>query len=154
MSNVLFDNGTHKIESDGVLYVAPTLTPYATSNEQITINGNAAISKQPIYFVANGQSISIVSDIVNDANEVQTQIDSSSLGYPPVLVVPVMKYANKQVVDEVYFQVTLVNGVITTSGTLPSAGNWKMKTDRVNESLAAINANWKFSDASANFIVS
>lgn len=129
------------------------LTKYSTANESITINGNAPTGKQSVYFAADGDSVSIQADIVDGSDSLQTQIDQTALNYPPVLVVPVMKYANKQVIDEVYFQASINNGVLTASGTLPSAGNWKMTTERVNESLAAIGADWKFSDALANFIV-
>lgn len=152
--NVIFDNGKHKIESAGVVYTAPNLQKYNTANETITINGNAPTGKQPVYFVNDGDAITITSDVVDDNGAKQTQIDQTALNYPPVLVVPVMKYANKQVIDEVYFQATIVDGVLTASGTLPSAGNWKMTTERANDSLAAINADWQFSDVLANFIVS
>ena len=40
------------------------------------------------------------------------------------------------------------------TGDLPSKGNWKLTTDRVNDSLKSINADWEVSDAGFNFIVS
>lgn len=149
-------NTTNGAVREGTSYVDKNngLDAFSTANETITINGNAPITKQPVYFVANGDTISIQSDIVDDQGTLQTNIDSVSLSYPPVLVVPIMKFANKQAIDEVYFQVSIINGVITTSGTLPSAGNWQMTTARVNEALKAINADWQFGDASTNFIVS
>ena len=65
-----------------------------------------------------------------------------------------MKFANGVVIDEVYFKATIIDGVISSSGDLPSKGNWKLTTERVNDSLKSIDADWEVSDAGFNFIVS
>ena len=132
----------------------PVLTKFDTANESITINGHPPTTKQEVYFVDIGDALVLSAYLVNEAGEIQDQIDQTALGYPPVLALPLMKYANGVVIDEVYFKATIVDGVISSSGDLPSKGNWKLTTERVNDSLKSIDADWEVSDAGFNFIVS
>lgn len=96
------------------------------------------------FFVSNGSSIELEMDIEDDEGNLQAQIDGSALGYPP-LVLPIVKFAESgfSVVDEIYFESTIISGKVKASGKLPSSGNWKLKTSRVNLSLSSINANWE-----------
>ena len=118
---------------------------FTTANEAVTINGNPAAGFQSVYFGVNGNTANMSFYIVDDLGVLQTQLDSVSLGYPPVLALPVMKVANgddTNVVDEVYFSTTLVEGVIAVAGSFPASGNWKMTTARINAALAEIGAAW------------
>ena len=131
-------------------------TVYSVGNISVTINGNAPATYQPIYFVTDGDTITMSADIVDSEGNVQTQLDQAVLGYPPVLALPLTKYAggsSGKIIDEVYFQTSLVNGVISTTGTLASKGNWKLKTERINESLKAIGADWGVDSLNVDFIV-
>jgi hypothetical protein len=143
--NVIQETPTHKFESDGVLHTAPSLTSFTTANEVVTINGNPPAPFSTVYFGVNGDSISMTFDIVDDNGVLQTQLDSTALGYPPVLALPVLKVVNgddNSPVDEVYFSTTLIAGVITVNGSFPASGNWKMLTARINAALGEIGADW------------
>lgn len=143
-------------------YIVTVYTSYVQDDvfsiDQVTttINGNPPAAFSPIYFVANGDTITMEASVVDGQGAVQTQLDQTSLGYPPVLALPLTKYAGGSsgtVIDEVYFEATLTNGVISTTGTLPSAGNWKLETHRVNKSLKAIGADWGIDSLNVDFIV-
>lgn len=147
--NVISDNGTHKVESAGVLYVPPAVDIYLTANEVVTINGNAPEPLSPVYFASKGDALSIVVDIVDADNVVQTQIDQTALGYPPVLGLPLQKTkgVNGDIESELYLTTTIINGHMTallSTGEL-TIGNWELTEERVNGSLAEIGADWKVS---------
>jgi len=96
-------------------------------------------------------------NIVDDQGVVQTQLDSATLGYPPVLMLPVIKVVNgdnSNIVDEVYFATTLVAGAIAVTGSFPASGNWKLTTERINAALAEINAAWVIEKDDVTFRIS
>jgi len=129
---------------------------FSIDSVETTINGNPPASYSPIYFVDNGDAITMTANIIDDNNDVQSQLDQTALGYPPVLALPLTKYAGGSsgtIIDEVYFETTLTNGVISATGTLPSAGNWKLETHRINKSLKAIGSDWGIDSLSVDFIV-
>ena len=121
---------------------APEPDSFTTNNEAVTINGDATASFQAVYFGSNGDPVTMSFDLVDDQGALQTQLDSTSLNYPPVLALPVIKVASGAIVDEVYFATTLVAGVISVTGSFPASGNWQMLTTRINSSLAEIGASW------------
>jgi hypothetical protein len=125
-------------------YQDPTPEPdsFTTSNEAVTINGDASVGFQSVYFGSNGDPVTMSFDLVDGQGVLQTQLDSTSLNYPPVLALPVIKVASGAIVDEVYFATTLVAGVISVTGSFPASGNWQMLTTRINSSLAEIGASW------------
>jgi len=134
---------TKKQYHEPVVIVEPDI--FTTANEAVTINGNPTAGFQSVYFGINGDSANMTFNIVDEQGVLQTQLDSATLGYPPVLTMPVMKVVdgnNSNVVDEVYFATTLVEGVISVSGSFPASGNWKMTTARINAALAEIGAAW------------
>ena len=138
-----FPNGVKKQYVEPVVITGPD--KFTTNNEAVTINGNPTTGFQSVYFGVNGDAANMSFDIVDDQGALQTQLDSSTLGYPPVLALPVRKVVDgndSNVVDEVYFATTLVAGVVTVSGSFPASGNWKMKTERINAALAEIGAAW------------
>lgn len=122
---------------------------YAIQDRQITANG------QPVQFFAGnhycqpGDTIQMQGEIVNDAGELQVQIN-----VPITLKMPLVRHANGQpTTDEIYLNVTLVNGVVTASGKIDRSGDWKILIERNNEALARIGATWKFSAADITFLV-
>lgn len=121
-------------------------TTYYSSNEAVTVNGNPTQGKIPVYSGIVTDSFSAEADIVNDNGDKQVQIDQTSLNYPPILFLPVIKILNGDITNvsnEVYMSATLVNGRLQATGKFPEAGNWVLNADRVNKSLEEIGADWK-----------
>ena len=128
------------------------LDVFTTSNESVTINGNATVGFSSVYFGINGDSANMSFDIVDGNGALQTQLDSVTLNYPPVLSLPILKFVNGSAAnDEIYFATTLVAGVITIAGSFPASGNWKMLTTRINSALAEIGADWTISKDDVTF---
>lgn len=147
-----FKNGTKKTWYETVPIIEPDI--FTTANESVKINGNPAVGFQSVYFGVAGDSANMSFDIVDGNGALQTQLDSTALGYPPILALPVLKVVNgndASIVDEVYFSTTLVTGVITVTGSFPASGNWKLLTARVNAALSEIGATWILSKADATF---
>lgn len=127
---------------------------FTTANESVKINGNPAVGFQSVYFGVTGDSVNMSFDIVDGNGALQAQLDSTALGYPPILALPVLKVVNgndASIVDEVYFSTTLVAGVITVTGSFPASGNWKLLAARINAALSEIGATWILSKADATF---
>lgn len=132
-------------------YVEPTPDLFTTNNEAVTVNGFATQAFNTFYSGSEGDTITMSFDVVNDQAVLQTQLDGVSLGYPP-LMLPVTRYSGKKATDdEIYLATTLVNGVITVSGRFKNSGNWKLVTDRINESLEAIGADWAIEKPTVTF---
>lgn len=133
------------------------LNSFTTSNELIKINGHDAVGFSTTYFAAKGDSATMSFNIVNEDNELQTQLDSNALGYPEILVLPVPKMAGSgataKTVDEIYFSTTLVAGVVSVTGSFDRSGNYKLITERINDSLAAIKADWRIKKSDVTFMV-
>ena len=135
-----FPSGVKKQYVEPVPVVTPDV--FTTNNESVTVNGNATVGFQAVYFGSNGDTVNMSFDLVDDQGTLQTQLDSVALSYPPVLALHVVKIADGNVVDEVYFATTLIDGVISVTGSFPASGNWQMLTTRINSSLAEIGASW------------
>ena len=140
--------------------VAPSPEPdlpdvFTTANESVKINGNAPEAFSPVYLGKNGDSITMSFDIVDSQGVLQAQLDGTVLGYPPVLSLPVLKVAGggsgSTVVGEIYFSTTLVDGVISVTGSFPESGAWKMYAERINASLAEIGADWSLDKQDVTF---
>lgn len=147
------------IEYTGVLpldeYLPPD-SPFATANEVLTLGGQPMQGIGNLYYGAVGAEVQLIAEIVDGAGNVQTQIDQTALGYPPVLKMPVVKFvggATGTAVDEVYFNVALSDGVMTATGTIPSSGDWKLQTARLNAAIAAIGADWTVRRDDLTFLV-
>lgn len=128
---------------------------YTTANESILVNGGAAIGAPNIYFASVGDTVSITIELHKDG-VIDTSIDAASKGYPPMLKMPVVKMAGGSggvIVDEVYFNTTIVSGVLTASGNIPASGAWILITDRLNKSISAIDSTWKVSRENLTILV-
>ncbi|MBL4622899.1 MAG: hypothetical protein JKY89_10915 [Immundisolibacteraceae bacterium] len=132
--------------------VAPApLDVFTTANEAVTVNGFATQPFNTFYIGAEGDTINMSFDIVDDQGALQTQLDAAALGYPPLLL-PVTRYAgSKATDDEIYLGATLVAGVITVSGKFKNSGNWKLTAARINASLAVIGADWGIEKPTVTF---
>lgn len=132
-----------------------TRTTYQDANESITAGGQPLQGLNNTYYAPINVQITLQADIVDSQGAIQTKIDQTALGYPPVLKMPVVKFAggiNGTIVDEVYFTVSINAGVLTAYGTLPTSGDWKLLKDRMNAALSAINANWKIDRPNTTFL--
>lgn len=132
-----------------------TKQSFLIANQSITSNNQPVLGLNNVFYAIVGDTLQLQSDIVDDQGVLQTQIDQTALGYPPVLKMPVVKFAggiNGTIVDEVYFNVTLVNGVLTATGVIPSSGDWKLLTTRLNQSLDSIGADWEVSTNNITFL--
>ena len=128
---------------------------YQTANESILTNGAPAFGAPNTYFASVGDTISLSLEMHKDG-AIDTTRDQTSLGYPPALKMPVVKMAGGVdgiVVDEIYLNTTIVNGVLTATGVLPSSGAWILITDRLNKSLAVIDNTWRIERANLTFLV-
>lgn len=143
---------------DGQDFSAPvsTVPIFFSANENITVDGAAAQGAgNTFYGEANVTSV-FSADIVDEQGIIQQGIDQTALGYPPLLKLPVVKMVggvNGHAVDEVYFNTTIVEGVLTATGTLPASGDWKLLTERLNQALAAIGAHWRIDRPNINILV-
>lgn len=148
------------IRSPTIDPVQPTVFPeYNIINTTLTEDTGSGhqtvFSLGDNYYLTKDSSVLYNGDLVDDDSIVQTHLDNVSLGYPP-LKVPVMKFVHGNdgsAVDEVYFDVALVNGHITVTGTIPTRGNWRLMLSRVNESLGAIGADWRLKLGNMDFLV-
>ena len=150
-----FPNGNKKTWYEPVVIVEPDI--FTTASEAVTINGNPTEGFKSVYFGIKADSFNMTFNIVDDQGVVQTQLDSATLGYPPVLMLPVIKVVNgdnSNIVDEVYFATTLVAGAIAVTGSFPASGNWKLTTERINAALAEINAAWVIEKDDVTFRIS
>lgn len=131
-------------------------TTYQTASESIQVNASPAVGLGNTYYASAGDTITVTANIVNGSGDVQTQLDSTALGYPPMLKMPVTKYAGAKhtpPIDEIYFNTTLVAGVLTATGTIPASGTWVIGMDRLNRSLLSIGADWKINRNDIAFLV-
>lgn len=142
-----------------VIHVAQTPVDtrdvYTTESEIILVNGGAALGAPNTYFASIGDTVSISLELHKDG-AIDEGIDSTLLGYPPALKMPVVKMAGGMsgvIVDEIYFNVTIIEGVLTATGDIPSSGAWMLIVDRLNKSLQSISATWKVSRANLTILV-
>lgn len=117
--------------------------------ENITIQ----IANQPaqpfngIYFCNPNDPLSITAELHQDGAL------RADLTIPFAIKMPLVRHANGQPTDdEIYLNVTLNNGVMTTSGAIPRSGDWKILTSRNNEALKVIGADWKLDTPDVTFI--
>jgi len=136
--------------------IPDTRTEYYNQNESITSGGEPLQGQSSTYYAPMHSDIVVSSEIVDSEGVVQTQLDQVILGFPPILKLPVNKYIGGRegsVVDEVYFNATLIEGVITATGKIPASGDWKLTTDRLNLSIQAIGGEFKIDRDDITFLV-
>lgn len=121
---------------------------YTLANASIKAGG---IQLQPFagnYYCQPGNNIELIASIM-DANGPVT-----SITVPVALKMPLVRHANGMpTTDEVYLNVTLINGVMTATGVIESSGDWKILIDRNNEALKRIGVAWKLAASDVTFLV-
>lgn len=123
---------------------------YLTQNEDIRVKGlitQKHLQKDGyVCFMEVNNSFKISYDLVDEGGELQTQLDQVALGLPPILTIPVLKYANGVVIDEGYLKGTLSNGRFTaeadTGKMFTSSGNYMLHVERINKAINQVGISW------------
>lgn len=152
MSNTQEINGLTVTAPEGAVISdqlpADTRPAYAISNQVITANGQPVQLFAGNYYCQPGDTVQLVGDITDSEGDTVT-----SINVPVTLKMPLVRHANGQpTTDEIYLNVTLVNGVITATGKIERSGDWKILIERNNEALARIGAQWKLSAHDITFL--
>ena len=145
-----------RVVQPGEVVIPDTREVFYNANESITSGGTPLQGLGLVYYASKNAEITIVADVVDNKGGLQEEIDQTELGFPPLLKLPVNKYiggASGQIVDEVYFNATLREGVLTATGEIPTSGDWKLTTDRLNKSIEALNGNFKIQRKDITFLV-
>lgn len=137
-------------------YEEPKPNIYDKANDTITIGGQPAQGQGNTYYSVVGAEVVLQADILDVDGNLATNLDQTELQYPPLLKMPLVKMVggiNGTEVDEIYFNVTLVEGQLTATGVIPSSGDWKLTSDRVNAAIKAIGGDWSVNPFVINFLV-
>lgn len=126
----------------------PTALPLLTvQNGTVSISGLSAEPFNAMYFTESGAQIQLTGEL-HDADG-----QLADISIPVTLKMPFVRHANGQPTDdEVYLDVTLQNGVITSSGVIPRSGDWKVLTERNNAALAAVGASFRLQADNITFL--
>lgn len=145
-----------RIVQPGDVTPLDTREVFYNANESISSGGEALLGVGDVYYANKNTDITISAEVVNGDGDIQTQIDQTALAFPPVLKLPVNKYIGGiegDIADEVYFNATLVEGVLTATGQIPTSGDWKLTTDRLNKSIEALNGAFKIDRKNITFLI-
>jgi hypothetical protein len=127
--------------------VVPVIPAYTIADQQITANGQTLSAFAGNYYCQPGDTVQLVGNITDDGDTV------TSINVPVTLKMPLVRHANGQPTqDEIYLNVTLLNGVITATGNIERSGDWKILIDRNNEALHRIGAQFKLAAADITFL--
>ena len=118
----------------------PELLPeYEVKNSVIQMESIAITPFNGLYFAEVGAPIQITAELHNNNGLVDISI-------PIPIKMPLVRHANgKPTDDEAYFNAALNAGVITITGTLQRSGDWKVLTERNNQALRVIGADFQLS---------
>lgn len=143
VDGVLMGYGSHT-----VIYSVESSEPttYPTTTATITVAGVAP--KKSL----SGANIAKANDSVAVTT---TLMGGELITYPgEILKLPVVRCAdNVPTSKEIYFDASIVDGVLTATGSLPYSGNWQIGIARTNRSLSRIGADWEISGDDIGFIV-
>jgi hypothetical protein len=119
--------------------VTEAMPLFVVDNSVILMDGNTLAPYNGIYFADVGAPIQITAELHNDDGLVDISI-------PIPIKMPLVRHANgKPTDDEAYFNAALNAGVITITGTLQRSGDWKVLTERNNQALRVIGADFQLS---------
>ena len=119
--------------------VDPVHTIYSITMGEVTAGGlPVPITLSGDYDINPGDAIQIVTSLVN----------GESVDYgAAVLKVPLVRFADgEKTKDEIYLRASIVAGVMTTTGTVSSPGNWRLTAERVNSALEKVGADWRINE--------
>lgn len=137
-------------------YSYPEPKIYHQGNISITVDGNPAIGLGDTFYGDTNVDVVIQADILDSEDNIVTEIDQVTLGYPPVLKMPIVKMLggiSGTEIDEIYFNVSLTEGVLTASGVIPTSGDWKILSERLNKAIKAVNGDWEVESFTINILV-
>jgi hypothetical protein len=127
---------------------ADTRPAFTISDQQITADGQPVTFFAGNYYCEPGQVIQMVGNITDADGQTV-----ASITIPVTLKMPLIRHANgRPTQDEIYLNVTLQNGVLTATGTIPWSGDWKIIIERNNEAIQRIGANWKLQHEDITFL--
>jgi hypothetical protein len=137
-----------QVNNNNPLSVQSTNWPtYLVSGGVVKLNGQAASPFNGMYFTESGAQLQLTGEL-HDADG-----QLADISIPVTLKMPFVRHANGQPTDdEVYLDVTLQNGVITSSGVIPRSGDWKVLTERNNAALAAVGASFRLQADNITFL--
>ena len=133
-----FPDGNYR-EAQETSPVDPVHTIYSITMGEVTTGGMPApITLSGDYDINPGDAIQIVTSLVN----------GESVDYgAAVLKVPLVRYSDgEKTKDEIYLRASIVAGVMTTTGTVSSPGNWRLTAERVNSALENAGADWRIDE--------
>ena len=93
---------------------------------------------------------------INDNVEIQATLENGTvIDYPgAVLKMPITRHSDgKATDDEIYWNATILEGVMTATGSFPRSGDWKFVVSRINDALEKVGAEWKMSASDVTFLV-
>ena len=133
-----FPEGNYR-EAQEPAPVEPDHTIYSITPEEVTVGGlPVPITLSGDYDIDAGDSIKIVTSLINGES-----VDYGSA----VLKVPLVRYSDgEKTQDEIYLRASIVAGVMTTTGTVSSPGNWRLTAERINSALEKVGADWRLAD--------
>lgn len=139
---------SYEIPEGAVLNPIDSRPAYIISNQQITANGQPVQFFAGSYYCQPGDMVQMQGNITDIEGNTVT-----SINVPAALKMPLVRHANGQpTTDEIYLNVTLINGEITATGTIERSGDWKILIERNNEALQRIGAPFKLSAADITFL--
>lgn len=143
----LADSAGGMVESYWYEAEADSRVVYTLQNESVTINGQPSTPFAGNYYCEPGDTVQLSGEIVDNGVIVE------SINIPVTLKMPMIRHANGQPTqEEIYLNVTLQNGVLSASGSIPWSGDWKIIIERNNEAIQRIGAEWKLQHADLTFL--
>lgn len=148
------------VRPNGTLQVciAPPAIPnppsYKTAAEAVLVNAQPMPWAGTDVNVPQGTDIELYAEIVDDTGTRQTWLDQPALGWQAkTLLIPINKVVGNQIVDEVYFVVTLANGAMHATGQIPTSGPWKILPQRMSEAIASLGVDWRINYPAITLLV-
>lgn len=121
-------------------------TTYPVINLFVTVASNPATTTYTGDYNAN----------IDDTIQITGTLDGGSLiNYgSTILKLPVVRCADGKPTDkEIYFNATVVNGVLTATGSFPTGGHWCFDIERINRAIDRAGNGWYLSHNDINFLV-
>ena len=128
-----------KIKKDSTTY-------YTITGVSVTVNSNTAKKTYTGDYEAN----------INDPIKISGTLDGGeSINYGSVILkLPVIRCADgKPTSKEIYFNATVVNGVLTANGSFPTGGHWCFDIKRINRSIDRAGNGWYLLHNNIDFLV-
>lgn len=143
--NTIFRTETHIIKSEGVL-LSDNRTEYSIESLSLAVNAKSAQKSIGGDYIASiGDSVAIYATIK----------DGGEINHPgAIMKLPVVRYAdNVPTDDEIYWDTTIENGLMTATGSFPRSGAWVFSAQRINQALQRSGIDWKITSNDITFLI-